>query len=116
MTMNRRNWKIDLGGACPTAEAARDLAERQGLGVLPLERRDFSGPFTAVERLFYHVALFLIGSCSLVILDATETSRSLSSWPWVVGWGLVLLAHAGLVLMSTRRRRRAATRSVAGVD
>jgi hypothetical protein len=84
----------------------KDLAERQGLETLPLDT--FSAPFSRGEKLFYHLALFIIGGSSLIILDAGGTPHHLWSWPWVAGWAVVLLIHGGWVLLVERRQRPAA--------
>lgn len=92
----------DRAYPCLTAEVVEGLAARQGLGTLPTDTQAFSGPFSRHEKLFYHLVLFLMGTLSLVIIDLSGTPDHLWFWPWTLGWALVLLIHAGYVLLAER--------------
>jgi hypothetical protein len=111
------NWYrrvTDAGHPCLTAEVVRDLAARQGLEAIPIDTQTFSGPFSRRERLFYHLLLFLIGSCDLVFIDVGRTPHHLWFWPWVTGWAALLVIHAGVVLLTERRKLR--VQSKVGAD
>jgi hypothetical protein len=76
------------------------MGARQSAIGLPADTQILSGPFSRREKLMFHLAVFLIGSWNLAIINVARSPHHLWFWPWVAAWAAVLIIHSGLVLWS----------------
>jgi hypothetical protein len=75
----------------------------------PAETQILLGPFSRGERFLFHLVLFLIGSCNLVIINLARTPNHLWFWPWLGGWAVLLLIHGFAVAAADHLRRHLAS-------
>ncbi len=52
-----------------------------------------------------HLITYLVGIWNLIIINLSHSPDRLWFWPWVGGWGAVLLLHLTVILVLSRRRR-----------
>ena len=81
---------------CLTAELLEEMGARETALGAAADPLILYGPLSRREKLELHLAVFFVGSGSLVMIDVTHSPHHLWFWPWVAGWAGVLLVHCAL--------------------